>query len=178
VTRHACRGRHITGSRMPDRIALDALARLRAHQTTMRPEPGLGKPPRPERAAIPAAPDRGFDKSIGRSATRCAPVARRARPGRPGSTFRPRSARLRRCACSPANHRTHGIPACSSCTCDLPQQATTSTEFRSQSTDRRRRSPLRKTVVLRGSTNEDRFGGTERFSEQSSPCKCVGGDGH
>jgi NAD(P)-dependent dehydrogenase (short-subunit alcohol dehydrogenase family) len=32
-------------------------------------------------------------------ATRSAPAVRRARPGPPGSTFRPRSARSRRCAC-------------------------------------------------------------------------------
>ena len=53
MTSHAHRGRDIAGNRMPDRIAVDAVARLRAHQATMRPEPGLGKPLRVERAAIP-----------------------------------------------------------------------------------------------------------------------------
>jgi len=66
MTSLACRGRDIAGNRMPDRIAVNAVARLGAHQATMRPQPGLGKPLRVERAAIPATPDRGFDKSIGR----------------------------------------------------------------------------------------------------------------
>jgi hypothetical protein len=66
MTSHACRERHITGNRMLDRIAVNAVARFCAHRLTMRPQPGLGKPLRVERAAIPATPDRGFDKSIGR----------------------------------------------------------------------------------------------------------------
>ena len=43
------------------------------------------------------------DRAVCAGATRCAPAARRARRGRPGSTFRPRSARSRPCACSQAN---------------------------------------------------------------------------
>jgi hypothetical protein len=66
MTSLACRGRDIADNRMPDRIAVNAVARFCAHRPTMRPQPGFGKPLRVERAAIPATPDRGFDKSIGR----------------------------------------------------------------------------------------------------------------